>query len=99
LFGSELYLRSRLCQKQVLPALLFTAAGSTVWEYVFEASAVRPSGLDLWFTPLAGLVLGEARYYVWSAANRISSPTWRGVISVLVDPLGEFERAVFFTPC
>jgi hypothetical protein len=29
----------------------------------------------------------------------MSNPTWRGIVSVLVDPLGEFERAVLSTRC
>jgi len=94
LFGSELYARSRICRRNVFEALALTTVGSALWEYGFEASAVRPSGLDLWFTPLAGMVLGEARYQGWSAASQLSDPNWRGILMVLFDPLGEFERAL-----
>jgi hypothetical protein len=94
LFGSELYARSRICRRNVFEALTLTTVGSALWEYGFEASAVRPSGLDLWFTPLAGMVLGEARYQGWRAASQISDPNWRGVFTVVFDPLGEFERAL-----
>lgn len=97
LFGSELYLRARTCRKNVLEALLLTTAGSTLWEYGFEANGVRPSGLDLWYTPLSGLVLGELRYQGFRAARRASSPALRAVGAVL-DPLGELERALG-TPC
>ena len=31
LFGSELYVRARVCRRNVLEALFFTAAGSAVW--------------------------------------------------------------------
>jgi hypothetical protein len=98
LFGSELHLRARTCRKSLLEALLFTTAGSVVWEYVFEANGVRPSALDLWYTPAAGLVLGEARYALWSAARRLHDRTWRGVLTAVLDPLAELERAIG-TPC
>jgi len=94
LFGSELYTRSRICRRNVFEALALTTVGSALWEYGFEANAVRPSGLDLWFTPLAGMVLGEARYQGWRAASQLSDPNWRGVLEVVFDPLGEFERAL-----
>jgi hypothetical protein len=97
-FGSELYLRARTCRHDVLPALLFTAAGSTLWEYGFEGNAVRPSALDLAFTPVAGLALGEARFAVWRWGKRLGDPGWRGVVTSLVDPFGELERALG-TPC
>jgi hypothetical protein len=98
LFGSELYLRARVCQKRWWEALVFTTAGSVLWEYGFEASAVRPSALDLWYTPVSGLILGELRYYGYRIASRISDPSWRTVLRTLFDPLGEFERALG-TPC
>lgn len=94
LFGSELHLRARTCHNAVVPALLFTAAGSVVWEYGFEANGVRPSGLDLWYTPAAGLVLGEARFWAWRAARRLDHRAWRSVLTGLFDPLGELERAL-----
>ncbi len=92
LFGSELYLRARTCKNSILPALAFTAISSTVWEYGFEANGVRPSGLDLWYTPAAGLVLGEARYLGWTLAHSIGDRTWRGVLTGVFDPFGELER-------
>jgi hypothetical protein len=98
LFGSELHLRARSCKKSVVESLLFTAAGSAVWEYAFEANRVRPSALDLWYTPAAGLVLGEARHALWSAAARLGDPGWRSVLMAVFDPFGELERALG-TPC
>lgn len=93
-FGSELYLRPRICRKTPLEAALFTVAASATWEYLFEANAVQPSGLDIWFTPLAGVLLGEARYQSWRAAESIESTLWRAVVQGIVDPLGELERAL-----
>jgi hypothetical protein len=98
LFGSELYLRTRTCGKSPLEGLAFTALGSAVWEYGFEANAVRPSALDLVYTPISGIVLGEARYWGWSAAAGIRDRTWRGVLMAVFDPFGELERAAK-TPC
>jgi hypothetical protein len=94
LFGSELFLRARSCHFRPLPALAFTALGSAVWEYGFEASAVQPSALDLVYTPLAGIALGELRYFGWQLASRLGHRTWRGVLKSVLDPLGEFERAL-----
>lgn len=93
LFGSELYLRARQCELGVLGSLAFTTAASTVWEYGFEANGVRPSGFDLWFTPLSGVVFGELRYASWNAAAGIQSKALRSTLRVILDPFGELERA------
>lgn len=93
LFGSELYLRARTCHFSAWQALLFAGAASATWEYGFEANGVRPSALDLTFTPLAGLVLGEARYQVWKAA-RGGSGGLPAPLAIVVDPFGELERAL-----
>jgi hypothetical protein len=98
LLGSELYFRPRRCGATALEALAFAASASAVWEYAFEANGVRPSALDLAFTPIAGLVLGEARYLGWSAAGAIRSRSWRDVVRTILDPLGQLERAVG-APC
>ncbi len=94
LFGSQLYLRPRQCAHDPWASLLFATAASAVWDYGFEASGVRPSGVDLWYTPLAGALLGEARYVGWKLADSISNPTWRHVTRALLDPLGQLERAL-----
>ncbi len=98
LFGSELYLRVRVCRKPMWQALLFTAGASTVWEYGFEANGVRPSALDLVYTPAAGLLLGEGRFQAWRAARRLQPGTARAVLKVVLDPLGELERSMG-SPC
>jgi hypothetical protein len=98
LFGSELYLRARTCHRPPWQALLFTAVASTAWEYGFEANGVRPSGLDLLLTPASGLLLGEARYFVWSSAQGMRRGALRSVLSAVFDPLGDLERALG-TPC
>lgn len=98
LLGSELYLRARTCRKPVWQALVFTGVASAAWEYGFEANGVRPSALDLMFTPASGLLLGEARYFAWSHARRLSPSLGRTVLSALLDPLGDLERALG-SPC
>lgn len=98
LMGSELYTRARICGQGVLPSLLFTAAGAAVWDYGFEASGVRPSAVDLVYTPAAGLALGELRYWLWSESSRVDRPVWRQVLLGVFDPLGELERWAG-TPC
>ena len=87
LFGSEVYLRARQCGHAPLPALAFTTAASTFWEYGIEAFHKRPSAVDLVWTPLGGLLIGEVRYRVWRAAD------WTP-LKVVVDPFGELERAL-----
>jgi hypothetical protein len=99
LLGSELYLRPRRCGFGWLGSLGYATAASTLWEYGFEANGVRPSGLDLWFTPLSGLLLGEGRYQAWQAAGDISEPTVRLLIRSILDPIGEFSSNVFGAPC
>lgn len=94
LFGSELYMRARTCHMPWYGALAFAAASSTVWEYAFEANGVRPSALDLVYTPLAGAAFGEARHLVWRAASGLRSPSLRTTVRILVDPFGEAERAL-----
>lgn len=98
LFGSELYLRARTCHLPLWQALLFTSLASATWEYGFEANGVRPSALDLTFTPAAGLVLGETRFVAWRATRRMSPGPLRSTLSTLIDPLGELERTLG-TPC
>jgi hypothetical protein len=92
LLGSELYFRPRRCGASALGALAFATGASIAWEYAFEGNGVRPSALDLVYTPLAGLVLGEGRYWGWRAAGAISNRPLRVALRILFDPLGEWER-------
>jgi hypothetical protein len=98
LFGSELYLRARGCHLRPWQALLFTGLASATWEFGIEANGVRPSALDLTFTPLSGIVLGEARYQALRASRSLSPGPLRVVLTSLFDPLGEAERGLG-APC
>ncbi len=93
LMGSELYVRARACSFGWAGSLAFAAGASAVWEYAFEGNGVRPSALDLVYTPLAGLVLGEARYLLHGLARRATSTVVRRLATTAVDPFGELERA------
>jgi hypothetical protein len=93
LFGSELYLRARQCRLGWAGSLAFAAGASALWEYAFEANGARPSAQDLVYTPLAGLVFGEARFALFRAAGGLSSRAAREVLRAIADPLGELERA------
>jgi len=92
LLGSELYFRPRRCGASPLGAFAFAAGASMAWEYAFEGNGVRPSALDLVYTPLAGLLLGEGRYWGYAAAGAIGNRPLRSVVRAVLDPLGEFER-------
>lgn len=98
LLGSELYLRARACDFGWAGALAWTAGASAVWEYGFEGNGVRPSGLDLVWTPLAGLLLGEARHQLLRVTRARQGPL-RTVASALVDPLGGLDHVVTGRAC
>lgn len=97
LFGSELYLAARRCRFDPVPAALLATAGRAVWEYGYEANGVRPSALDLVYTPLAGAVLGEMRYWAYRGAAVLPGVP-KAVLRGLMDPFGEVERALG-SPC
>jgi hypothetical protein len=90
LMGSELYVRPRLCGFGALGSLAWTAGASALWEYGFEGNAVRPSALDLVWTPVAGMALGEIRYRVVLAATKRD---WV-VLRAIFDPFGEIEHGI-----
>lgn len=98
LFGSELYLAARRCAFSPAEALASAAVGSAVWEYGYEASGVRPSGLDLVYTPLSGLALGELRHWIYHRADGLSSGPVKLLLQGLMDPLGMIERGLG-SPC
>ncbi|WP_437612021.1 DUF3943 domain-containing protein [Sorangium sp. So ce834] len=99
LLGSEIYFRARSCRFGVPAAVAFAIAGTHLWEYGYEANGVRPSALDLVYTPLAGALLGELRYATWRAAAGIESAPARVLVRALVDPFGEIERGAGVFDC
>jgi hypothetical protein len=98
LFGSELYLAARRCGFNPAIAVASAAVGSAVWEYGYEASGVRPSALDLVYTPLSGLALGELRHWLYHEVDGLSGGPVKTLVHVLMDPLGTLERGLG-SPC
>ncbi|MFO8071963.1 MAG: DUF3943 domain-containing protein [Polyangia bacterium] len=93
IYGSEMHLAARGWGHDPVVAALFAGLSSAFWEYAIEGWFKRPSAVDLFWTPLAGAILGELRFRAWSAvARNVSSPFCRGLLMVLLDPLGELER-------
>jgi len=60
--GSEYYLAARNRDWNIWGSLAYSAALSTFYEYVAENLIQQPSANDLLVTPLAGALLGEARF-------------------------------------
>jgi len=95
LLGSEIYLRHRQAHHSPWVALALVGAWSVVWEYVVEAWHKQPSGIDLLWTPLGGLALGEGRYQVYCLVRTMPPSAGRRVLLYLLDPLGQLERDLF----
>ena len=93
LFGSEAYLSSRVWGHGPFVSGMFAVFASFSWEYLVEAWYKRPSAIDLFWTPLSGILLGELRFRAYLAVTRrVSAPALRKSLQILLDPLGSFER-------
>jgi len=57
--GSYYYNAIRSQNASVLSSFAFSAFQSTLWEYVVEGIAERPSIQDLFVTPIGGAIVGE----------------------------------------
>jgi hypothetical protein len=101
LFGSEVYQRARRCGLGVWGAAVATVGASTLWEYGPEAFHKQPSVIDLVWTPVSGVVLGELRHraWRWAAARGPGPGPGAAALRWVVDPLGEAERGVLGTAC
>lgn len=94
IFGSELYFRPRVCGFGVLGSFAWAAGATAMWEYGFEGNRVRPSALDLVWTPLAGLALGELRFALFKAVSRNPDRAVMKLARAMVDPFGEIEHVI-----
>ena len=92
-FGSEIYLRARQCGGTPLRALAWTAGATVAWEYGFEATAKRPSAIDLAWTPLSGFLFGELRFRLFRWIGPDHGGLLRRIARGALDPLGSLERA------
>jgi hypothetical protein len=85
LSGSETHMLARRHGWTFGEAVLFDAAGSFLWEYVFENMFERPSRIDLLVTAPLGCLLGELRWLLRE----------EGILTWLVDPLGSHGEPFF----
>ncbi|MDD5309632.1 MAG: DUF3943 domain-containing protein [Deltaproteobacteria bacterium] len=92
--GSELYLRYRRARHPWWTAAFMAAAWTVVWEYGVEGWHKRPSGIDLAWTPTAGSLLGEARWWMLSRLRGLPRSAGRTLALFLFDPVGELEDRV-----
>lgn len=93
LFGSEAYLAARVWGHRPVVACLHALVASFAWEYLVEAWYKPPSAIDLFWTPLSGVIFGELRFWAYRrVSRRIARPGLRRFWQVLLDPLGAFER-------
>jgi hypothetical protein len=99
LFGAEVYGRVRQCGGGAVPAFAFAAGASVLWEYGLEATAKRPSAIDLMLTPLLGAALGEGRYRLQRWLRTRPPGVLRRAVEIVIDPLGEGERGLLGTKC
>jgi hypothetical protein len=70
-----------------LPSFLFATFQSTMWEYVFEAVAERPSIQDLIVTPIAGAALGEGVHRLTLRMGRNGFSLVEKIITVILNPM------------
>ena len=94
LYGSEMYLAARDWGHRPAIAFLYALLASTVWEYLIEGWTKQPSAIDLVWTPGFGTLLGELRFRAVRATFRIHNRALSRTLRILVDPLGEMERAI-----
>ena len=95
LAGSETYLAARVWGHGVAASFFFSVITSFTWEYLVEGWFQRPSLIDLFWTPVAGVVIGEFRHWLLGVAHeRISSRAGRVAVMSILDPLGQIERAL-----
>jgi hypothetical protein len=93
LAGSEIYLRARAQGCSPGGSLLFVAVASTVWEFGIEGWYERPSNEDLIVTPLAGALIGEARFR--AKRSLLETDTrWSRTLAVAIDPLQSLAEVV-----
>lgn len=94
ILGSELYLAARDWGYRPVTAGLFAIYTSFVWEYMVEGWFRLPSTVDLFWTPLAGILIGELRFLGVKAAYKIKNQRVSLLVRIMLNPLGELERTI-----
>jgi hypothetical protein len=91
--GSEIYLRLR--RHGLNPWQAFTGGllHSTLWEYGIEGWNETPSAVDLAWTPVGGVLIGELRYQAIRALDRGPSSPLKTGLEVVIDPVDTLVRA------
>ncbi len=78
-----------------MASFLFSLVASAFWGYVIESWYQPPSAIDLLWTPVGGMFIGELRYQGYKAAQKgIAHKVPRTIVFILLDPLGELERLI-----
>ena len=97
LFGSEIYHRMRRCGHGPVAAFSAAVIASSSWEYGVEAFHQRPSAIDLAWTPIGAVLIGEGRHQLFRLLERLGpgAAVLRRAGMIILDPLGEAEAALF----
>jgi Domain of unknown function (DUF3943) len=89
--GAEYYLLARNRGLKWWQSFLYSTLQSTIWEFGPEAVYERASVQDLIITPLAGSLIGEARYQLKKLlVNKNTGKAekrWKKVLLVMLDPI------------
>ena len=93
--GSEFYLQYRKGGVEPLSALLITMTWSTGWEFLVEGWHNEVSGVDLFWTPFAGALLGEVRFQLLRSVKSLSPSVGRHLLLYLLDPIGQLSSDIF----
>ncbi len=94
--GAEYYLLARNRDHAWYTSAAYSFGMSTFWEFFIESSYEQASWQDIFITPVAGTLLGEARY---QAKKGLLNPatgrpvgTWKKIVYILIDPFDAFTK-------
>jgi len=94
-YGGSVYYNTVRCQgASVVQSMVFSAALSVQWEFVFEAVAERPSTQDLIITPVVGSVLGELTHQLAIHLERGGTTPLEKVIIAVTNPAHAIFRGL-----
>jgi hypothetical protein len=95
--GSEFYLAYRRAGHPWWIAALMALAWTVTWEYAVEGWYQAPSGIDLAWTPTAGSLVGEGRWWMLCRLRGLPRSAGRTLALFLFDPVGSVEDRVLGT--
>ncbi len=86
-YQGAVYYNSLRCQgATVWQSALFSAASSTLWEYVWEAGIEQPSIQDMIITPIAGTLLGELSHVLTVKMSRTGFRWYEKAVVCVINP-------------